>query len=88
LPGSLLEALARLFTQNVRLYVYPMPAEELQRRAAAANLTGWTWKEVDGMVSANNLHPAGPLDCLYQYLLKSEFVLPAVPRRALSTSGS
>ncbi len=88
LPGSLLEALARLFTQNVRLYVYPMPAEELQRRAAAANLTGWTWKEVDGMVSANNLHPAGPLDCLYQYLLKSEFVLPAMPRRALSTSGS
>ena len=88
LPGSLLEALARLFTQNVRLYVYPMPAEELQRRAAAANLTGWTWKEVDGMVSANNLHPAGPLDCLYQYLLKSEFVRPAVPRRALSTSGS
>ncbi len=88
LPGSLLEALARLFTQNVRLYVYPMPAEELQRRAAAANLTGWTWKEVDGMVSANNLHPAGPLDCLYQYLLKSEFVLPAVPRKALSTSGS
>ncbi len=87
LPGTLLEALARLFTQNVRLYVYPMPAEELQRRAAAAQLTGWTWNEIDGMVSADNLHPSEPLNSLYQYLLKSEFVIAAEPRKALSSPG-
>jgi len=88
LPGALLEALARLFTQNVRLYVYPMPAEELRRRAEAAQLTGWTWSEIDGMVSADNLRPSEPLNSLYQYLLKSEFVIAAEPRKAPSTSAS
>jgi hypothetical protein len=86
LPGSLLEALARLFTQNVRLYVYPMAAEELRRRAAAAKLNGWTWTEINGMVTADNLHPSEPLNSLYQYLLKSEFIVAAEPRKALSIS--
>jgi hypothetical protein len=88
LPGTLMEALARLFTQNVRLYVYPMPGEELRRRAAAAKLTGWTWKETDGIVTADNLHPSEPLNSLYQYLLRSEFVVAGVPRKTLTTSGS
>ncbi|MBV8438370.1 MAG: hypothetical protein JOY95_12750 [Silvibacterium sp.] len=88
LPGTLLEALSRLFTQNVRLFVYPMPVEEMRRRAEAAKLTGWTWNETDGMVTANNLHPSEPLNSLYQYLLRSEFIVAAVPRKALSTSGS
>lgn len=80
LEGSLLEALARLFTQNVRLSVYPMRAEELDRRAKAAQLTGWKWTETDGIVTADNLHPSGPLDSLYQYLLGSEFILAAHPK--------
>jgi len=75
LPGALLEGIARLFTQNVRLSVYPMPVEELERRAKAAGQSGWNWRETDGMVTADNLHPAGPLDSLYQYLLGSEFIL-------------
>jgi len=83
LPGSLLEALARIFTQNVRVSVYPMSAEEMRRRAAAAKLTGWSWQETDGLVTADNLHPAEPLDSLYQYLLKSEFVLVGKPRNAV-----
>ena len=88
LPGTLLEALARLFMQNVRLCVYPMPAEELRRRAATAQLSGWTWKETDGMVTVDNLHPSEPLNSLYQYLLKSGFVLVGQPRRALHATGS
>ena len=88
LPGTLLEALARLFTQHVRLIVYPIPADELRRRAETAKLTGWTWKETDGMVSVDNLHPSEPLNSLYQYLLKSGSVLVGVPRKALDTTGS
>lgn len=80
LPGSLLEALARIFTQNVRVSVYPMPVEDLRRRAEAAGLTGWSWKETDGMVSADNLHPSEPLNSIYQYLLKSEFIMVGKPR--------
>ena len=79
LPGSLLEGIARLFTQNVRIYVYPMPVEDMQRQVEEAGVTGWTWKETNGMVSADNLHPSGPLESLYQYLLSSEFILPGKP---------
>jgi hypothetical protein len=79
LAGSLLEAIARLFTQNVRVSVYPMSAEEVQRRVKAAGLTGWTWKETNGMLTADNLHLSGPLDSLYQYLLSSEFIIPGKP---------
>jgi hypothetical protein len=79
LAGSLLEGIARLFTQNVRVCIYPMSAEDVQRRVKVAGLTGWTWKETNGMVTADNLHPSGPLDSLYQYLLRSEFILPGKP---------
>jgi hypothetical protein len=79
LAGSLLEGIARLFTQNVRLIVYPMSAEDVQRRVKVAGLTGWTWKETNGMVTADNLHPSAPLDYLYQYLLSSELILPGKP---------
>jgi hypothetical protein len=80
LPGTLLEGLGRLFTQNVRLSVYPVAAEEVQKMAKTMGLTGWRWKETDGMVSAGNLHPSGPLDALYGYLLDSKLILPGKPR--------
>src|ERR1700739_442832 len=87
LAGTLLEGIARLFTQNVRLSVYPMAAEEVQKRVKMAGLTGWRWKEIDGMVSADNLHPSGPLDSLYQYLLSSEFIIPGIPGKRAEFEG-
>jgi len=81
LAGALLEGIARLFRQNVRLCVYPMSVEELRGRLTADQLTGWRWKETEGMVSAENLHPAGAVDWLYQYLVESKFILAAKPRR-------
>jgi hypothetical protein len=77
LEGSLLEGIARLFTQNVRLVVYPMPAEQLKKWVKEAGLTGWTWEATDGMVSAQNLHPPEPLDHLYKYLLSEYWILPS-----------
>lgn len=77
LPGTLLEGIARLFTQNVRLIVYPMAVQELQKRVEVAGLAGWRWTDTDGMITADNLHPSGTLDSLYQYLLSNEFILPA-----------
>jgi hypothetical protein len=76
LEGALLEGIARLFTQNVRVSVYPRAGEDVERQAKAAGLTGWSWKQTDGMVSAENLHPSGPTDHLYQFLLSSGFILP------------
>ena len=80
LAGTLLEGIALLFKQNVRLTVYPMTTEELRGRVTADQLTGWSWKETDGMVSADNVHPAEPVDSLYQYLQKSGFILAAKPK--------
>lgn len=86
LPGSLLEAIARLFTQNVRVTVYPMASEALQNRAELASLMGWAWTETGGVVTADNFHPSGPLNSLYQYLLENEFILPgkAAKRREVA----
>jgi hypothetical protein len=60
-----------------------MPVEELRGRLTADQLIGWRWKETDGMVSADNLHPAGAVDWIYQYLLESKFILAAKSRRNL-----
>jgi hypothetical protein len=81
LPGTLLEGIARLFTQNVRLIVFPMPVEQVAGRVKEAGLSGWRWKDTDGIVSADNLNPSGPLDSLYRYLLSSGFILPGIAGR-------
>lgn len=79
LPGTLLEGIARLFMQNVRVSVYPMATEEVERRIDVSGLTGWRWKETNGMITADDLHPPKPLDHLYEYLLSSEFIIPEKP---------
>ncbi len=76
LPGRVLEGIARLFTQNVRISVYPMPAKEAQRQMTASQLAGWKWDGANETVGAEDVHLSGPLDSLYQYLLRSELVLP------------
>ena len=52
LAGTLLEGIARLFTQNVRLIVYSMTAEEVQTGVQKAGLRGWRWRASDSMVGA------------------------------------
>ena len=79
LAGSLLEGIARLFAQNVKLTVYPMAVQEVERRVKNAGLTGWTWQVRDGMVYAHELFPDAPLGHLYRYLLSSEFILIGKP---------
>jgi hypothetical protein len=76
LAGTSLEGFARLFTQNVRLIVHPMAAEELERWAQETGIKGWSWNATDGMVHADQLHPAEPLNHLYNYLLSESRILP------------
>jgi hypothetical protein len=83
LEGRLLEALARLFAQNVRIYVYPMTATDLGEWLKSASTTGWEWSETNGWVSANQLRRAPPLGHLFAYLLASNFLVPMrVPAEA------
>jgi hypothetical protein len=76
LEGRLLEALARLLAQNVRIYAYPMSSVELRERLKGFPARGWEWDETDGMVSAGQVRHAPPLGHLYAYLLASNFLVP------------
>lgn len=74
--SSFLEALSRLFAQNVRIYAYPMTAKDLQESIESLSATGWEWSETDGWVSAQQLRVAPPLGHLYAYVLASKFLVP------------
>jgi hypothetical protein len=76
LGGRLLEALSRLFAQNVRIYVYPMTVADLQQSILSFSATRWEWSEMNGWVSARQLRPAAPLGHLYDYALASNFLVP------------
>jgi hypothetical protein len=76
LEGRRLEALARLFAQNVRIYAYPMTAADLREWLKSVSITGWEWSETNGWVSAGQLRSAPPLGHLFAYLLASKFLVP------------
>jgi hypothetical protein len=76
LEGKLLEALSRLFAENVRIYVYPMTVEDLRESLKSASIDGWEWSETNGWVSASQLRRAPPLGHLFAYLLASNFLVP------------
>jgi hypothetical protein len=76
LEGRLLEALARLFAENVRIYVYPMTAADLREWLKSASTNDWEWSETNGWVSASQLRRAPPLGHLFAYLLASNFLVP------------
>jgi hypothetical protein len=76
LEGNLLEGIARLFRLNVRLSVFPMSVADLEEWLKSASVSGWTWEATDGMIEAQNLHPAKPLNYLHQYLVASGFLIP------------
>jgi hypothetical protein len=77
LEGRLLEALARLFAQNVRIYAYPMSSTELRERLKGIpGPDDWEWSETNGMVCADQVRHAPPLGHLFAYLLASNFLVP------------
>ena len=76
LEGRLLEALARLLAQNVRIYAYPMSSKELREKLQDLSASGWEWSETNGMVTADQVHHAPPLGLLFAYLLASNFLVP------------
>lgn len=76
LEGRLLEALARLLAQNVRIYAYPMETLDLQEAVKTVSAVDVEWTETNGRVSAEQLHFTPPLAHFYTYLLASNFLVP------------
>jgi hypothetical protein len=79
LDGALLEGTARLFTQNVRLSVYPMTEAALKARLQELGANAWSYEVTDGLVYVDNLHPPEPIHFLFRYLLACGFVVSARP---------
>ena len=79
LDGALLEGTARLFTQNVRLSVYPMTEAALKARLLELGAGEWSYEVTEGLVYVDNLHPAEPINFLFRYLLACGFVVSARP---------
>ena len=73
LDGSLLEGIARLFRENVRFSVFPMPVAAMKDPGAA---DGWKWKESNGLIGARDIEPPEPLNHLYRYLIGTGLILP------------
>lgn len=76
LAGSFLKALSRLLAQNVRIYGYPMSAKDLEESIHDISAFGWRWTDTNGIVSADQLHPAAPLGYLYDYVLARKLLVP------------
>jgi len=85
LEGRRLEALSRLFAQNVRIYAHPMTVVDLQEAIKNLSVTGVQWTDTNGWVSAKQLRVAPPLGHLYAYLLASNFLVPMQIPATLST---
>ena len=79
LSGALLEGVARLFSQNVRLGVYPMEEAPLKARLAMMGTTKWKYRVTNGLVYAEDLQPEEPVDHLFRYLLGCGFIVSTRP---------
>ena len=76
LPGRVLQALSQLFTQNVRVYVYPMALGVLETKLTPEQSTGWKISNTDELLEADEITPPPPLGHLYTYLLASGLIEP------------
>jgi hypothetical protein len=75
LPGSLLEGLGKLLTENVRLYVSPVPVEAC-RAQLESGLASMFDLPASGSVTVEHLHPRAPMDELLRYVRAAGWLVP------------
>jgi hypothetical protein len=76
LQGRILEGLALLFTENVRVYVYPMAPAVLRAKLTPTQSIGWKISDSNELLEADEITPPPPLAHLYAYLLASGLIEP------------
>ncbi len=89
--GSRLEGIARIFTQNARMYAYPMPELMLKDWLAKHSISNWEWTSVNGWVTADNLRACPPEKFLYEYVQACKMIVPLhdpAPQNATSSTGA
>ena len=76
LNGGILEAFGRLIERNVRLYIFPMPAQRLRERLGTSQFDVYAWDiPADGPARLSNVAPRSALKHLYAYLQETGVVM-------------
>jgi len=78
LPGGILEALGRLFSKNVRMYVYPMTREGYlhYHNKVSSSHESVSAEELPEVISAKDVRLPSRLDNLHKHLLESNAIVP------------
>ena len=73
--GGLLEATGKLYADEVRIYVQPMPPADCASHLASVELDpDWVTIPTDQVVTINNLEFRGPTRLLHRYLIEAGWV--------------
>jgi hypothetical protein len=76
LPGGLLEAIGKLFANNVKIYVHPMSRTDFIEHLKTTNLdANFVTVSGDGPVSIHDIEFRLPLGLLYQYVLEAGWIV-------------
>jgi hypothetical protein len=75
LPGGLLEATGKLFANNVRIYVRPMPRADFDQHMAATGIGADFVQVTDGQeVSIDTLKFRMPIDLLFRFVTEAGWI--------------
>jgi len=79
LAGGLLEGVGKLLAANVKVYVYPMPADRFRQAMAGTGDNATTSESGGKLVTADDILPAPPVDHFYRYLRAADWIRPLRP---------
>jgi len=81
LMGGMLEALGKLLADRVKLYIYAMPVEAFRGALPVGfELTAGVSVPTEGLVTAENIRFAEPVQHLYRYLGESGWLAGLAPK--------
>jgi hypothetical protein len=76
LDGGIVEALVRFLSQNVKLYILGMPAEEIRARLVASGSDPSLWEfPSEGMVTHHDVCPTTAVKHLFRYMVDTGALL-------------
>jgi hypothetical protein len=79
LPGALLEGLGKLLAENVKIYVFPVDVNVFRGALGAQAAKDFLQPGATGVVRADDLRPAPPLNLLLDYLRAAGWIVSIEP---------
>ncbi|MGH7518387.1 MAG: TonB-dependent receptor [Gemmatimonadales bacterium] len=79
LAGGLLEGVGKPLAANVKVYAYPVPADQFRQAMAGTGDSAITGESAATLVTADDIVPAPPADHFYRYLRAADWIRPLSP---------